>query len=268
MDLGKPRIMGILNLTPDSFYVGSRINIDRLVERAGSMIEEGVDILDVGAYSSRPGAEDVSQVEELDRLIPGLEILVKAFPDFPISIDTFRSKTAEECLRIGASMINDISGGGLDPEMIEVVKRARVPYVAMHMKGNPQTMKGLTDYDDLLLEVVQELQKKVYHLNLEGVADIIVDPGFGFAKSIEQNFLLLKNLRELEILERPVLVGISRKSMIYKSLKVDVGRSLHGTTAAQVLALINGANILRVHDVAAAADSIKIFELYKDATSI
>jgi dihydropteroate synthase len=269
MDLSSPKIMGILNLTPDSFFPGSRIQDgDQLISIVHEMVQDGVHIVDIGGYSSRPGAEYISVQEESDRILPSLEILRKKFPELPVSVDTFRAKVAEEAIENGADMINDISAGDLDPEMQNVICRRQIPYVCMHMKGDPKTMTGKAQYEDLMLEIIDSLQKKVYSLNSKGVNDILIDPGFGFSKNIEQNFWLLKNLKELDILERPVLVGISRKSMIYKSLKVDVGQSLSGTIAAQVLALNNNADILRVHDVKEASQSIKIFELYRNATPV
>ncbi len=266
MDLSVPKIMGILNITPDSFYSGSRVSDQKsLLIKAEEMITEGADILDIGGYSSRPGARDISAQEEKDRVLPAVEALTRAFPDIPVSIDTFRSEVAREALDLGASMINDISGGDLDPEMADLLIEKNIPYVMMHMKGTPQTMVKENQYGELVLDVIRSLQEKISGLNAKGVSDIIVDPGFGFAKNIDQNFWLLKNLGELQILERPILVGISRKSMIYKSLKIEAEEAIYGTVAAQVLALNNGAALLRVHDVRAAAHSIKIFELYRDA---
>lgn len=262
MSLETPIVMGILNITPDSFYASSRVSgEDNLFARAEKMIEEGASILDIGGYSSRPGATNITLEEELGRVIPVIKSIKAAFPKTPVSIDTFRYRVAEKALEAGADIINDISAGELDDQMFELVSNSNVPYIIMHMKGNPQTMKSLAKYDNLILEVMDYFQKKIKELKDKGVADIIIDPGFGFAKDIDQNFLLLKKLSEFKLLEVPILVGVSRKSMIYKPLNIDPEHSLNGTTALHMVALINGASILRVHDVKEAVETIKLYNL-------
>ncbi len=268
MDLSSPKVMGIINLTPDSFYSNSRVEEKEILETAERMIGEGAHILDIGAYSSRPGADDIEVEEEEGRLIPSLEALKKEFKEVPISVDTFRSSVAKKALDLGADMINDISGGVLDPAILNQVLKHKVPYVIMHMKGTPQTMVRENQYEDMMIEIIDHLKQRVFKISKLGIADLIIDPGFGFAKDIDQNFHLLKNLSELRIIERPILAGLSRKSMIYKKLNVSTEDALNGTTVVNTLALNQGVNILRVHDVKEAVESIKIFELYNNATSI
>lgn len=259
--LDKPQIMGILNLTPDSFYVGSRVNnAEDILYRASKMIEDGADFLDLGGYSTRPGAVDISIQEEIDRVIPAVEIIRKEFPDILLSIDTFRSKVAKEAILTGADLVNDISAGNLDEEMLEVVAALKVPYIAMHMKGNPQNMKSLASYSDILGEILYYFAEKMDLFRKLGIKDVIIDPGFGFAKTIEQNFFLLKNLKSFEVLGLPLLVGISRKSMIFKTLQTSASEALNGTTALNMFALMQGANLLRVHDVKETKETIKLFE--------
>ncbi|WP_411273131.1 dihydropteroate synthase [Daejeonella sp.] len=261
MDLSKPRIMGILNLTPDSFYDGGRNNDSRsALNKAELMLTESADILDLGAYSSRPGADHISEVEELERLIPIVKAIVKEFPDAVLSIDTFRSEVAKAAINEGAHIINDISAGEMDKAMFETVAALRVPYILMHMRGTPQTMTGLTEYNDLITDVCYYFAAKIDQLKQLDVKDLIVDPGFGFAKTPEQSFELLKNLDYLKITGHPILAGLSRKSMIYKTLGTDADNALNGTIAANTIALMKGANILRVHDVKAAKEAIMIFE--------
>lgn len=261
MDLSKPKIMGILNLTPDSFYDGGRNNDPaNALKKTEQLLAEGADILDLGAYSSRPGAEHISEQEELGRLIPVIKAVTKEFPDSVLSIDTFRSAVARAAINEGAHIINDISGGALDESMFGTVAELRVPYILMHMKGTPQTMARHTDYKDVTTEVCYYFSSKIAQLKELGVKDLIVDPGFGFAKTPDQSFELLKNLDFLKITGHPILAGLSRKSMIYKTLGTDAENALNGTIAANTIALMKGANILRVHDVKAAKDAITIFQ--------
>lgn len=250
--------MGIVNVTPDSFYNKSRYTSDNLLKKVKSFIDEGADIIDIGGFSSRPGAADVSESDELKRVIPAIESITNNFPNIPISIDTFRSKVAIEACNVGACMINDISGGDADLKMFETVADLKVPYVLMHMRGTPKTMSQLTNYDDLLGEIILYFSEKISKLTSYGVNDIILDPGFGFAKDIEQNYHLLDNLKDLEILNLPILAGVSRKSMIYKTLDVSAEDALNGTTVLNTIALINGAKILRVHDVKQAKETINL----------
>jgi dihydropteroate synthase len=260
LSLDTPLVMGILNVTPDSFYANSRLStVDEVLQRTEAMLRDGADILDIGGYSSRPGAADVSEAEELDRLIPAIEAIISAFPEAVISVDTFRAKVAEATITAGASIINDIAGGNLDEAMFETVARLQVPYILMHMRGTPQTMNSLTVYEDLVLEVIDELQTKMAQLQRLGVQDIILDPGFGFAKTVDQNFELMSRLEELRILELPLLVGVSRKSMTYKYLGIDQSEALAGTIALNTIALGKGADILRVHDVKETKQTIQLY---------
>ncbi len=250
IDLSTPAIMGVLNLTPDSFYDGGRLaREDQILVRCEKFLNEGVDILDIGGYSTRPGAKDISPEEEWQRLVPALGIIHKNFPEIPISIDTFRANIARQSMEYGASMINDVSGGTLDPEMYDTISELQIPYVLMHMKGNPRTMQSCVQYDDAIREVLTELEKKLSNLTNRGVNDVILDVGFGFAKTVNQNYELLKRLDAFRIFDIPLLVGISRKSMIWKLLDITPENALNGTTALHMVALIKGASILRVHDV-------------------
>jgi dihydropteroate synthase len=260
--LDKPQVMGILNLTPDSFFTESRVDKNReaILEKAGKMICEGADFLDLGGYSTRPGASDIGVQEEIDRVIPAIETIRKEFPDMLLSIDTFRSKVAKESILAGADLINDISAGNLDEAMLPMIASLGVPYIAMHMKGNPQTMQSHSNYSDILGETLHYFAEKVDLIRKLGIKDVIIDPGFGFAKTIEQNFYLLKNLKSFETLGFPLLVGVSRKSMIYKTLQIDTTNALNGTTALNMFALLQGANILRVHDVKEAKETVILFE--------
>ena len=256
--------MGILNITPDSFYDGGKfIEKNIILQQVEKMLLAGADMLDIGGYSTRPNAENISENEELDRILPNIEIILQNFPDTIISVDTFRANVAKQAIKAGASIINDISGGNLDenmfPIMAEMNKFANIPYVLMHSRGTPQTMQQMTDYEDILLDLVAYFQQKIYELQHLGIKDIIIDLGFGFAKTIEQNFFLLKNLAYFDILDKPLLVGISRKSMIYKTLKTTSQNALNGTTALNMFALMNGASFLRVHDVAEAVETRKLF---------
>jgi dihydropteroate synthase len=264
LDLSTPKVMGILNITPDSFFEGSRVQSQKdILHQAEKMILEGADILDLGAYSSRPGATDISVEEERERLIPALQVLVKHFPDVVFSIDTFRASIAKDAIENGAHIINDISGGNLDVDMYKTVAELGVPYILMHMRGTPQNMKDLTVYDDLLTDINSYFSEKIMQLKLEGVKDIIIDPGFGFAKNSIQNYSLLKNLADLRMLGFPVLAGLSRKGMIYKNLEIDIKDALNGTSVLNTIALLNGASILRVHDVKEAKEVIKLVSLLK-----
>ena len=258
IDLSQPKVMGILNLTPDSFYKNSRTNLINILDKAREMILEGVDILDVGGFSSRPGAIDISENEEMNRIVKAVGLLAKHFPDIPISVDTFRSKVAQKAIEAGAALINDISGGQADPKMFDTVAELKVPYILMHMRGTPATMHTHVEYEDLLGDIIYYFSHKVDALTERGVNDIILDPGFGFAKTIEQNFYLLSHLHDLSILKLPILVGLSRKSMIYKTLRISPEEALNGTTVLNTLALMNGAKIIRVHDVKQAKELIKL----------
>jgi dihydropteroate synthase len=251
IDLSRPKVMGILNLTPDSFHAGSRVDVTASVDRAGKMLEEGATFLDLGGYSSRPGADDISVDIELERVIPAIRAILSALPDALISVDTFRSVVAEEAVKAGAAIVNDISAGLLDDKMLETIGKYDVPYVMMHMRGTPQTMKNLTDYTDLQKEVLEYFSGRIRLAREKGVSDIIIDPGFGFAKTQEQNFELLRNLEALKITGLPLLAGISRKSMVTKTLGISSADALNGTTVLNTIALSKGANILRVHDVKA-----------------
>jgi dihydropteroate synthase len=260
VDLSIPKIMGILNVTPDSFYDGGRyLTEESIVGQVGKMLSEGADFIDVGGYSSRPGAEDITPEEEKDRTVKAISVIVRNFPGTIVSIDTFRSAVAEAATDAGASMINDISGGSLDGKMFETVARLRVPYVMMHMRGNPQNMRTQTQYNNLMLELIEYFHKKIYVLRQLEVNDIIIDPGFGFSKTAEQNFTILQHLEKFSILGRPVLVGLSRKSMVWKTLGINAADALNGTTALNTVALLKGADIVRVHDVKEAREVIKLF---------
>jgi dihydropteroate synthase len=260
--LDKPKVMGIINLTPDSFYEGSRIDksSSQLLFQTEKMLRDGADILDFGGYSTRPGAIEISIQEELDRVLPAIELIKNNFPEAILSVDTFRSKVADESIRMGAHMINDISAGTLDEEMLPLIGNLRVPYIAMHMKGNPQNMQNLTNYSDILVEILNYFAEKVELFKKFGIKDVIIDPGFGFAKSIEQNYFLLKHLSYFTSLGFPILAGLSRKSMIYKTLEISAKEALNGTTALNMFALSQGAKVLRVHDVKEANETVKLFE--------
>lgn len=261
IDLSTPLVMGIVNFTPDSFYSDSRVGSEQAVlEKVGKMIEEGAAIIDVGGYSTRPGAAEVDAQEESDRVLSVIEPVKKYFPDIIISVDTFRSQVAEAAVKAGGHIINDVSGGTLDEQMFDTVAALRVPYILMHMRGTPETMNQLTDYNNLVVDIIRELKSSIDVLRQKGVADIWVDPGFGFAKTIEQNFSLLKDLQEFEQLGYPVLVGLSRKATIYKTLNILPEQALNGTTVLNTLALERGASILRVHDVKEAVEVVKLWK--------
>lgn len=259
IDLSFPKVMGIINCTPDSFYAGSRNASESSVLRsAEEMLKEGADFLDVGGYSSRPGADDISVEEELQRVIPAIELILRNFPEALISVDTFRSRVAEEGINAGAAIINDISAGNLDRQMMQLIARHQVPYIMMHMRGTPQTMKDLNKYDDLAGELLFYFSERISAARALGVNDIIVDPGFGFSKNIEQNFELLSKLEMFKFLDVPVLAGLSRKSTIYKTLDCSPEEGLNGTTVLNTIALQKGAAILRVHDVREAVEAVKL----------
>lgn len=265
--LDSPIIMGIVNITPDSFYGGSRaMSHNAVVEQVSKKIREGADIIDFGAYSSRPGAEHISEKEELERLISVLGPVRKKFPEIFISVDTFRARVAKKMVEdYQVDIINDISAGNMDPEMFETIAKLQVPYILMHMKGTPQNMQKNASYKNLLKEVFLFLSEKIKELSRLGVNDVIIDPGFGFGKTIEHNFQILRALNDFRIFELPILAGLSRKSMIYKTLGYDPEHALTGTIALNTLALENGANILRVHDVKEAKETIQLFLKYKNA---
>lgn len=262
LDLTTPKVMGIINLTPDSFYAGSRKqSVDSALQQAGKMLTDGAAFLDIGAYSSRPGATDISAQEEMDRLLPVVEAIVNDYPDAILSIDTFRAQVAEAAIKAGAHIINDISGGQLDADMFAIVARLQVPYILMHMKGTPQNMNQLANYENVFDEVYDYFTSKYYQLKQLGVKDVIIDPGFGFAKKTEHSYVLMNRLQDFNILQLPVLVGISRKNMIYKTLGTTAPEALNGTTVLNTIALTKGANILRVHDVKEAVEAVKIWEM-------
>ena len=263
VSLEKPLVMGIVNVTPDSFFAGSRIDgAKALRERLDTLVREGAALADLGAYSSRPGAEEVSPEEERRRLRPALQILRDEYPDLPVSVDTFRSDVARMAVEeYGASMINDISGGGLDPAMYRTMSELQVPYILMHMKGDPQTMQQQASYSDVTLEVIDYFAQRVGQLLELGVHDIILDPGFGFSKTTAQNYELLAQLGSLvEAFTQPLLVGVSRKSMIYRPLGISPEEALNGTTFLHALALERGAKILRVHDVRPAVEAVQLYK--------
>lgn len=253
--------MGILNITPDSFYDGGKHSGPaQVLAHAHKLVSQGADILDIGAYSTRPGATDISVEEEWNRLKPVIDLITENLPDTPLSIDTFRSEIARKSIQAGAHMINDISGGSLDDKMFDTIAELQVPYILMHSKGTPQTMSSLTDYNDLLGDIILDLSQKINQLRNKGVNDIIVDPGLGFAKTIDQNFEILKRLNEFSVFDEPLLIGLSRKSMIYKTLGLSAEDSLNGTSVLNTLAVQGGASILRVHDVKEAKEVVTLVE--------
>jgi len=259
IDLSEPKIMGILNVTPDSFYDGFKyMDESSILKQVERMVSEGADFIDVGGNSTRPGAVGISEEEELNRILPVVRIIAKNFPEIVISIDTFRSMVAKHAVEAGACIINDISGGDLDPKMFDTVASLHVPYILMHMKGTPQTMMKEAAYENLLKEILDYFHQKIFKLQRLGVKDILIDPGFGFAKTVGQNFELLNKLDHFKILEKPMLVGLSRKSMIWRTLKTDPEGALNGTTALNTIALLKGANLLRVHDVREAKEVIQL----------
>jgi dihydropteroate synthase len=259
IDLSTPKVMGILNITPDSFYDGSVLqNENAILAQAEKMLNNGATFLDMGGYSSRPGAIDVPVTEEINRVIPAIELVLKNFPEALISIDTFRSKVAKKAIECGAVIINDISAGMLDEAMLSTVLQLQVPYIMMHMRGTSQTMQSQTDYKNVTLDVLHYFSERIAAARSAGINDLIVDPGFGFAKTIEQNFELLSNLELFKNLNVPLLIGISRKGMIHKTLNITPQEALNGTTALNGIALLKGANILRVHDVKEAVECVEL----------
>ena len=262
----KPLVMGIINVTPDSFYEGSRQKTaDAILSQAKKMIEDGADIIDIGGQSTRPGSKRISVKEELQRVLPAIEIILKNFTDTIISVDTYQSEVAEKTIRAGASIINDISAGNLDNKMISTIAKLQVPYICMHMKGTPENMQRQAAYENVTKEILDFFIKKINECKNAGINDVIIDPGFGFGKTISHNFRLLKELCVFKMLEKPILAGLSRKSTIYKTLGVSAEEALNGTTVLNTIALQNGANILRVHDVKEAKEAITLFEKYADA---
>ena len=265
LDLSSPKIMGILNVTPDSFYDGGVYSNEKeVLKQVEKMILDGVDIIDIGGYSSKPGAKTINIKEEEKRVLPIIKLIYKTFKKTIISVDTFRSEIAEKSLNAGASIINDISGGDFDNNIYKIAERYKAPYIMMHMKGNPSNMQINPTYKNINYEIIKNLSKKINFAQKKGVCDIIIDPGFGFGKTIKHNYQILNNLKLYKVLHKPILVGVSRKSMIYKLLKTDPSSALNGTTALNTVALINGANILRVHDVKQANEVIKLCGFLKE----
>jgi len=255
-----PRVMGVINITPDSFYKGSRYTDEAsILAAAGKMVGDGADFIDIGGYSSRPGAESVSEEEEKSRVLPAIKLVSSAFPQAVISVDTFRAAVAREAVdKCGAHIINDISGGEADRDMFPLIKELNVPYVLMHMQGTPSTMQKNPVYDDIVADILQWFGKKIVELHASGVKDIILDPGFGFGKTIANNFELLRRLKEFSVPDLPVMAGLSRKSMIWKTLNITPSDSANGTTVLNTIALLNGADILRVHDVKEAKQAVEL----------
>lgn len=264
IDFSTPRVMGVLNITPDSFFDGGKYKDEKsILEGVESMISEGATFIDVGAYSSRPGADDISEDEELSRIEPVISLLVRQFPNINISVDTFRSKIAQNCIEAGAALINDISGGDLDPAMMPTIAKFQVPYIIMHMKGTPQNMSEHSNYENLITEMRKSFSEKLARGRKLKINDLIIDPGFGFAKTRSQNFSLLNQLELFRTFDVPVLVGLSRKSMIYKTLDIRAVDALNGTSALHMVALAKGARILRVHDVKEAMECIRLYKELK-----
>ena len=265
VDLTSPKVMGILNITPDSFYDGGKFNdFETIHSHVSKMLGDGATFIDLGAYSSRPGAKHISEDEEIHRIIPIVQFLLKEFPTILLSIDTFRSNVAKQCIEKGACMVNDISAGSMDPALFSTVAKLQVPYVIMHMQGTPQNMQQNPSYTNIVTDLLLYFSKKIMELRQLGLNDIIIDVGFGFGKTIEHNYQLLQQLAHFKSLEVPSLVGVSRKSMLYKPLNISPETALNATTSANTIALLNGANILRVHDVKEAIEAVKIVNLLKN----
>jgi|TARA_B110000908_G_scaffold166089_1_gene216605 dihydropteroate synthase len=265
LDLTKPKIMGILNITPDSFFDGGEYNSEyKILNQVEKMLLEGADIIDIGGHSSRPGAKKLTIEKETERVIPIIKLIVGKFKNIIISIDTFRSEIARKAIEAGASIINDISGGDLDKKMYQVAGELKVPYIIMHMKGVPSNMQNDTEYDNVIFDIIKNLSYKIDLAKKAGVLDIIIDPGFGFGKSIKDNFKILKNLSSFKQLNQPIMVGLSRKSMIYKLLESSANDALNGTTCLNSISLNNGANIIRVHDVKEAKEAVKLIEFMNE----
>ena len=266
LDLNKPKIMGILNVTPDSFFDGGLYNTEKKVDiQVMKMIEDGMDILDVGGYSSKPGAKEISINQEIDRVIPVVKFIRKKYPDLILSVDTFRSEVARNCLDLGIDIINDISAGCIDKNILDVVAEYNCPYIMMHMKGTPQTMQVNPEYENLIKELLIYFAKRIYLAREKGIIDIIVDPGFGFGKTLDHNYTIMKKIENFKLLDLPILVGISRKSFITKQLDIDKKDSLNGTTALNMYFLEKNINILRVHDVKEAKECIMLHEKIKSS---
>lgn len=264
IDLSTPKIMGILNVTPNSFYDGGKYSLEAdVLSQVGKMLDEGATFIDIGAYSSKPNAEFVSEEEEANRLVPIIQLIMSHFPDALLSIDTFRSKIASIGIENGAALINDISAGSLDEKMLEVIAKYNVPYIMMHMRGTPQTMQSLTNYENIVKEMLLYFSEKGNKARSHGINDLIIDPGFGFAKTLEQNYEVLQNLELFQMLELPLLVGVSRKSMVYKPLGLTANEALNGTTVLNTIALTKGAQILRVHDVKEAVECVTLHNKIK-----
>jgi dihydropteroate synthase len=264
LNFSVPKIMGILNVTPDSFFDGGKYNSnDKIIKQVEKMIISGADIIDVGGYSSRPGASDISIDDELKRVIPIIKLIRKHFPSSLISIDTFRSKVANESIISGADIINDISAGNLDPQMHKTAANLKAPYILMHMKGNPRNMMNNSNYEDITKEVCKYFSERIEKARVAGINDLIIDPGFGFSKTTEQNYELLNNLDLLKQFQKPLLVGVSRKSMIYKTLNTTPEKALNGSSVLHTISLLKGANILRTHDVKEAVECVKILSQLK-----
>jgi len=260
VDVSTPKVMGILNVTPNSFFDGGKYkNKTEILSQVEKMLLDGATFIDIGAYSSKPNAEFVSEEEEITRIIPIVDLILKHFPETIISIDTFRSGVAEASIESGAAIINDIAAGNLDDKMLEVIGKYNVPYIMMHMRGTPQTMQNLTNYDDIVKEMLFYFSEKVAMARSFGINDLIIDPGFGFAKTITQNYEVFQKMELFSMLELPLLVGVSRKSMIYKMLETTVEKALNGTTVLNTLALSKGAKIIRVHDVKEAVECVTLF---------
>jgi dihydropteroate synthase len=260
IDLSAPKVMGILNVTPNSFFDGGKYTNEKtILTQVEKMLSDGATFIDIGGYSSKPSAEFISEEEEINRLLPAIDLILKNFPETLISIDTFRSKVAQKGIENGAVIINDISAGNLDAEMMQTVAKLNVPYIMMHMRGTPQTMQSLTNYENIVKEMLFYFSEKVAHARSLGINDLIIDPGFGFAKTLEQNYDVMQKLELFQMLELPILVGISRKSMIYKTLETTAENSLNGTTFLNAISLQKGANILRVHDVKEAIECVKLY---------
>lgn len=268
LDLGTPKIMGVINVTPDSFFANSRReSLADILHTAEKMLTEGADLLDIGGMSSRPGAEIISTDQELQRVIPAVEAIIQRFPEAIVSIDTVHAKVAKEAVNAGSSLVNDISAGRIDPDMYDTVAALGVPYLLMHMRGTPATMQQQPDYEDVVREILDFFIQEVALLRQKGVKDIVVDPGFGFGKTVRQNYELLHSLNLFQILEVPILVGVSRKSMINKLLGIGPSEALNGTSVVHLLALQNGASMLRVHDVKEAREVVKIWQFMEDLKS-
>jgi dihydropteroate synthase len=264
IDLSSPKVMGILNITPDSFFDGGKYsNSNAIVNQVEKMLSEGATFIDVGAYSSRPGAKHISEEEELSRILPVIKLLISEFPSILISVDTFRSDIANQCVHNGSCMVNDISAGEMDKNMFPAIAKLQVPYIIMHMQGTPQNMQKNPIYKDVVSDLLYYFSKKIAELHELGINDIITDMGFGFGKSISHNYQLLKHLEQFKNLETPILAGLSRKGMLYKPLNITAESALNATTSANTIALLNGASILRVHDVKEAIEAVKIVELLK-----